>query len=115
MALSPYGTYVVSSKRSASATQATTLTAAAAIQIFLSIYTFILISSASKTAEAARTSARATRSCLTFDAHLGQAVTQSVSGKSQNARRLALVAVGLFERVLDELLLIGVEAHPFGQ
>src|ERR1035438_4701975 len=38
-----------------------------------------------------------------FNAHLGQAVAQSVSGQSQNSRGLALIPVGLFQGVPDQL------------
>src|SRR5690349_9874032 len=50
-----------------------------------------------------------------FQAHLRQTVTESISGQSQQARRLALVALGALQRLPDDGLLVFVQGHALGQ
>ncbi len=50
-----------------------------------------------------------------IQAHLGKAVAEGVAGEAEQAGGLALVAVGAAEGFADDLLLVLIEGHAFGQ
>ena len=55
------------------------------------------------------------RSGSGFQSHLREAVAEGVTGQAEEARGLALVAVGAAEGLADEFLLVLIESHAVGQ